>query len=1219
MQEDELWAPTAEQWLCECEACEKIYKYMGCEIREEELWRPVADEWAEKCRQFDDVLRYRGEDNVSTCLADALAEKLQTKRSRRKREKNARKEKKRTAGNTILKMATQNFNGGLGEGKMEEAVSNMQRRNLGIVFGQEGRRRTKKMERWDTGEIFLPAARDSSNADVSRKKDGNFFLLNAHWGKAFIKGGKRVKVYNPRLMAIWLPLEQNKHWLYLINVHFPDGGKPKAMQDDFWKEFETCVGKAEEGDILIIMGDFNASMGVSTGEYDLVCGEEGNPHQNECGRRLKSYAGMQDLVDLVSWEKQYLPATYYDIRTRAGRQLDRALMRQKDWHAVVTCSNATMIVDSDHEAVVLTLLLNFDKPKQKSVRSTRMQKDVASACEDKDAEGNTKFVTVVADKWNEATGAPSFVETAESTYAALLQSVVSSMEALGNKTHGRRGWWDGDDEALAEAVLLRNQCSRIYARSKSAENLHRYKNARTRCKKAKWSARNKWLLTMAESCNVTLVPSGAAKNSDPNAIWSTVRKLQRGTAKWKQWKYRNIRNADGVEGASPADNATNFADFYSHLFGNDGTNDQSAQWYKAMPRTPTDREWREPQMWEMSKAIKELKNTAPGMTGIPSKVWKTLASNEEMRNAMLVVLRNCWREEKVPLGWLDFYMTVLPKKGDLSMPDNWRGISIRETFAKVYTIILKHRLSALYETFVPEYSNGFRKGRGRSDCIYALLETIRRRKQWGLESWVLLFDCVKMFDRIPRSHVWTSMRVLGVSEKMIRVIQSTLLGATGKLHVDAELRDVLMPNGTGIGTVLGPVLCNLFLLPVLSMWIAKWNHHGTTLYTTTDRVESFTHVFADDTCIIAQDRESAIILGTDFTDFLLDFSIAVHMGSADNTKPKTVVIFVPPRSKDNKFETATWPEDPLAVLELPPSPRDPTRTARFIPILQSALCLGHRINNSLTSHQHMADRMSKTTQLFGALRKNFLGSKNVWIKVKAVVFTSMILPTLLDGVECCVLTRLSMDELTTTYHRMVRSALGISPRVQRARRWTSEMMLRRLGLQPLHYYVDLKVLGFAGHIQRMPAHRLPQLIRDSTLPGKRKRGGQHKTHAKFLRQSLHRKGIPVAEWKTMAGDRSAWRKAVTSVTKLGARITRKCRSRLRNAWTAVPKMLIGKHVEKRFRGKYFVGTVVEVDSDDETHEKLWRVKYDDSDVEDCTGKDLQKILCDDFDEFEKLL
>ena len=1193
---------------------------MSQEVQEDELWGPIADEWAEKCRQFDDVLRYRGEDNVATCLADTLTEKLQAKRARRKREKMARKEKKRTAANTVLRMATQNFNGGLGEGKMEEAVANMQLRNLGIVFGQEGRRRTKKMERWDTGEIFLPAARDTPNAEVSRKKDGNFFLLNAHWGKAFIKGGKRVKVYNPRLMAMWLPLEHNKRWLYLINVHFPDGGKPKAMQDEFWREFEACVGMADEGDIPIIMGDFNASMGVSAGEYDMVCGNEGNPYQNECGRRLKSYAGMQDLVDLVSWEKQCLPATYYDIRTRAGRQLDRALIRLRDWHAVISCSNASMLVDSDHEAVVLTMLLQFDKPKPKSGRTTRMQKDVGSACEDKDEEGNTKLVKVVADNWRTITGAPSFVATAESTYDALLQSVVSSMESLGNKTRGRRGWWDGDDEALVEAIVLRNQCSRIYARSKTAENLQRYKNARTRCKKAKWSARNKWLLQMAVSCNVTLTPSGTATTSDPNAMWTTVRKLQRGAAKWKQWKFRNIQNADGVEGTSPSENATNFADFYTHLFGNDGNNDRSAQWYRDMPRTPTDREWREPQMWEMTRAITELKNTAPGMSGVPSKVWKTLASNVEMKNAMLAVLRNCWREEKVPRSWLEFYMTVLPKKGDLSTPDNWRGISIRETFAKVYTIILKHRLSTLYETLVPEYSNGFRKGRGRSDCIFALLETIRRRKQWGLESWVLLFDCVKMFDRIPRSHVWTSMRVLGVSEKMIRVIQSTLLGATGKLHVDAEIRDVLMPNGTGIGTVLGPVLCNLFLLPVLSMWIAKWSHHGTTLYTTSDRVESFAHIFADDTCIIAQDRESATELGSDFTNFLLDFSIAVHMGSADNPKPKTVVVFVPPRSnRTDKHANTTWPDDPAAVLELPPAPGDLTRAARFIPIVHSALYLGHRINTELTSHLHITDRMSKATQLFGALRKNFLGSKNVWVRVKAEVFTSMILPTLLDGVECCVLSRLTMDELTTTYHRMVRSALGISPRVQRIHRWTSEMMLRRLGLQPLHYYVDLKVLGFAGHIQRMPAHRLPQLLRDSTLPGKRKRGGQHKTHAKFLRQSLHRKGIPVAEWKAMAGDRSAWRKAVTTATKLGARITRNCRSRLKNAWSAVPKMLIGKHVEKRFRGKYFVGTVIDADSDDETHEKLWRVKYDDSDVEDCTEQDLQKILCDDFDQFEALL
>jgi hypothetical protein len=59
-------------------------------------------------------------------------------------------------------------------------------------------------------------------------------------------------------------------------------------------------------------------------------------------------------------------------------------------------------------------------------------------------------------------------------------------------------------------------------------------------------------------------------------------------------------------------------------------------------------------MWEMPRAISELKNTAPGMTGAPSKAWKTLVKDEDIKRAMLAVLQNFWKEEKVPLSWLEF-------------------------------------------------------------------------------------------------------------------------------------------------------------------------------------------------------------------------------------------------------------------------------------------------------------------------------------------------------------------------------------------------------------------------------------------------------------------------------------------------------------------------------------------------------------------------------------
>jgi hypothetical protein len=94
-------------------------------------------------------------------------------------------------------------------------------------------------------------------------------------------------------------------------------------------------------------------------------------------------------------------------------------------------------------------------------------------------------------------------------------------------------------------------------------------------------------------------------------------------------------------------------------------------------------------------------------------------------------------------------MTVLEKKGDKTLCGNYRGISIGETFSKVYTTILKHRLSDLHEKLAPEYCNGFRKGRGRADSIYVLLEVLRLRKRKGLNSWVTFFDIIKYFDRIP--------------------------------------------------------------------------------------------------------------------------------------------------------------------------------------------------------------------------------------------------------------------------------------------------------------------------------------------------------------------------------------------------------------------------------------------------------------------------------------
>ena len=53
---------------------------------------------------------------------------------------------------------------------------------------------------------------------------------------------------------------------------------------------------------------------------------------------------------------------------------------------------------------------------------------------------------------------------------------------------------------------------------------------------------------------------------------------------------------------------------------------------------------------------------------------------------------------------------AIPKKGDLSVCDNWRGISLLDVFGKLFARILKQRLGLVAEMELAESQCGFRKG-----------------------------------------------------------------------------------------------------------------------------------------------------------------------------------------------------------------------------------------------------------------------------------------------------------------------------------------------------------------------------------------------------------------------------------------------------------------------------------------------------------------------------
>jgi hypothetical protein len=145
-----------------------------------------------------------------------------------------------------------------------------------------------------------------------------------------------------------------------------------------------------------------------------------------------------------------------------------------------------------------------------------------------------------------------------------------------------------------------------------------------------------------------------------------------------------------------------------------------------------------------------------------------------------------WTTETPHAEWEIGLLSILPKKGDLSNPGNYRGIMMLEVAYKIVANILLTKLKPIKESVQLDHEcqNGFRKLRGCVDSIFTLKQLIRKRAEHGLETWLLLIDLVKAFDRVPRELLWDVMLKQGVPPKLISLLKALHNTVKIKFFVD---------------------------------------------------------------------------------------------------------------------------------------------------------------------------------------------------------------------------------------------------------------------------------------------------------------------------------------------------------------------------------------------------------------------------------------------------
>ena len=303
---------------------------------------------------------------------------------------------------------------------------------------------------------------------------------------------------------------------------------------------------------------------------------------------------------------------------------------------------------------------------------------------------------------------------------------------------------------------------------------------------------------------------------------------------------------------------------------------------------------------EIRAAIKQLNNNkSAGIDNVKNE--HIISTAPQMIPIYTKLFNIIFETALIPECWTAGVIKPIFKKGDPTLPQNYRPITLLSCLGKLFTSVINNRLNKYADKYnvIEEVQAGFRQNHSTADNIFVLKSLVDIAKANKLKLFSCFIDFKQAFDTVWRSGLWHKLNQYNINGKCLAVIQNIYKNVKSKVAT-TEGTTIFFPCLTGVrqGENLSPFLFSIFLNDLNHFLMSK-NLNGTTCEFNSQEIyiylKTMILLYADDT-VLFSDSESDMQHALDvFHSYCMTWKLTVNV---DKTN---VVVFSSGQQQEYKF------------------------------------------------------------------------------------------------------------------------------------------------------------------------------------------------------------------------------------------------------------------------------------------------------------------------------